>query len=145
MGNNGFLLVGSRDHSLHAIDTNTGKAKWVKDLGGSVTTPVKGEFGTLYVASRSSEKKLFVLNENSGEIKGEIALEGKLTNPPLVWKNGDKTILFAGDEKGKMYALEVEHNFDKPEIVENSDKDLTIKQERKYIVIGGVKVPIQEK
>lgn len=98
------LFVSSMDHKLYSLDANTGEIRWMTgDLGGAiVSTPTFMENGTVFVGTFASE--LVALGADDGAILWRYKTDGFVwTQPNLV-----DGVLYFGDSKGKLYAVDTD-------------------------------------
>ncbi len=102
------IYIGSGDHSVYALDKNTGELLWERPTGGAVhSSPSHGK-GLIFVSSMDG--KLYGLDQSDGSISWEFSSEGEkmkdlwdyyLSSPVfdteyVYWASGD----------GNIYALE---------------------------------------
>ena len=94
------IFVTSLDHSMYAVDLETYKILWHKDLNGAVPgAPVMGSDGMLYVGSFASQLERF--NPATGKHVSVMDTDGWIWNTPSI--EGD-TLYFA-DLNGKFYSF----------------------------------------
>ena len=100
------LFLSSMDHTIYAIDPDTGTQKWRSEkLGGAiVSSPAFNEKGVLYVGTFSG--KLFALNAEDGSIIWEFSTEdgGWIWSGPT-FSDG---VLYFGDLNGYFYAVDAD-------------------------------------
>lgn len=97
----------SMDHSVYAIDINTGSKVWSIDLGGAVLySPTLSPDGVLYVSTLA--RNLVAINTADGKIIWQRSFDTDLwTQPALADTN-----LFFGDINGKVYAVSAKDGSD---------------------------------
>ncbi len=91
-------LAGSGPTKVYAIDTRTGKAKWIStEVAGDITTSPAVAHGLVYVTARDGY--LYALDVETGKLKWKRFVgvrEGYSPSSPVVWKD----ILCVGASKG---------------------------------------------
>jgi outer membrane protein assembly factor BamB len=97
------LYVVSLDHFLYAVNAQTGKELWRKDLGGAIPgTPAYDEDrNRLYVGTFVSE--VVAVDLTNGEIIDRFEADNWVWGGPALEEN----VLYFGDLKGNLYALDV--------------------------------------
>lgn len=96
------IYVGSLDRKLSAVNSKTGKLKWVfKDMDDLVlSSPATTADGsTIYIASRGNS--LYAVNED-GRKKWEFATQGEIDSSPKVGIDGT---IYVASHDAKLYAL----------------------------------------
>ncbi len=101
------LYLSSMDHSVYAVDAQTGSQIWRSPtLGGAVVgSPAYSEDGWLYVGTFGG--KLFKLNSNDGSIVWEFSTAdgGWIWSGPAI----SDGVLYFGDLNGYFYAVSSEN------------------------------------
>ncbi len=99
------LYVTSLDHHIYALEVETGRLIWSKELAGAMAgQPQLSEDGTtLYVGN--FDYSLYALDAATGEQRWEIESENWVWGQPTL--AGDK--LFFGDLGGYLYAVDSEN------------------------------------
>jgi outer membrane protein assembly factor BamB len=100
------LVVVSLDHHLYALDAETGKKLWDKNLGGAAPGGLlyDPESSRVYVGTFLSE--MLAIDLDSHEIVARYATDGWVWDPPVL-KDG---VLYFGDLSGWLYAVRVTDN-----------------------------------
>lgn len=94
------VFVTSLDHSVYAIDAETYKILWHKDLNGAIPGALAlGSDGMLYVGSFASQLERF--DPATGEHASVMDTDGWVWNTPSI--EGDT--LYFGDLNGKFYSF----------------------------------------
>lgn len=96
---NGRVFVGSERGAVYALDTQTGKQKWVFDTGSRVASSPTGVGETVFVGSDDSN--IYALDARTGQEKWRYETDGVVRSSPTV-VNGT---LFVGSYDGRVYAL----------------------------------------
>lgn len=101
--NGAVLFVVSLDHRLYALDAETGKALWHKDLGGAAPgNPVyDAQRERLYIGTFSSE--LVAVDLKTREIVDRFETDGWLWGSPVFADD----VLYFGDLAGTLYAVRI--------------------------------------
>jgi eukaryotic-like serine/threonine-protein kinase len=96
------IYLGSMDHKVYAIDTQSGRLLWkTDDLGGSVvSTPIISADHQLYVGTFANE--MVALDAETGRAQWQFATENWIWGSPAI----DEDTLYFGDLDGKFYALD---------------------------------------
>ncbi len=98
-----LIYVNSLDHSVFAIDKNTYKVVWHKDLGGAIpNSPVLAGDGNLYVGSFASELDKF--DPASGNFQSVGKTDAWVWGTPTLVDNN----LYFGDLNGKFYSYNIQ-------------------------------------
>lgn len=97
------VYVVSLDHHLYALDAETGKELWRRNVGGAAPgTPVyDAERQVLYVGTFSSE--LVAVSLRDGVIVDRFQTDGWLWGSPAF--DADSGVLYFGDLSGALYAV----------------------------------------
>jgi outer membrane protein assembly factor BamB len=96
------VFIAGFDHLLYAIDSDTGKLKWKKDLKGSmVSSPAIGEDGTLYQGSFNGN--IYAVNSPNGAVKWVFKTGSHIYSSPAIAP--DNTI-YIGSTNGMFYAID---------------------------------------
>jgi outer membrane protein assembly factor BamB len=85
---------GGLDGSVNALDAQSGKLLWKRDLAARVTTSVAVHGQDLYLGT--AKRRLYRLDAGSGDVLGEIATEAEPLSHIIV--AGDSLFVFLGDE-----------------------------------------------
>ena len=102
------LYAVSLDHHLYAIDPDTGDELWKKNLGGAAPGNMvyDEQLNRLYIGTLTSE--LLAIDLDQRAILDRYETEGWLWGSPALEVQEDGTeILYFGDLKGYLYAVEV--------------------------------------
>ncbi len=102
------LYAVSLDHHLYAIDPDTGHELWKKNLGGAAPGNMvyDEQLNRLYIGTLTSE--LLAIDLDQRAILDRYDTEGWLWGSPALEVQEDGTeILYLGDLKGYLYAVEV--------------------------------------
>ncbi len=93
------IYLPSMDHTLYALDPQTGRQVWAKDLGGAIVgTPALSEEGVLYVGTFANQ--ILALSIERGDILWQEDTGGWVWSGPAI--DGDR--IYFGDLSGKVYA-----------------------------------------
>jgi eukaryotic-like serine/threonine-protein kinase len=88
------IYFGGRDGLVYALDAQSGKQIWQKDLGARISTSVALHGHDLYVGT--AKRELYRLDRDSGEVLGRFATEVEPRGPLLVTANS--LTVFLGDD-----------------------------------------------
>ncbi len=96
-----LIFVTSLDHFLYAVDPNSHKIVWKKDLGGSIPASplLQSDGGALYVGSFA--RKLYAIEPATGAIRWAADLKDWVWSTPALADNA----IFAADISGNLYSL----------------------------------------
>ncbi len=96
-----LIFVTSLDHFLYAVDPNSHKIVWKKDLGGSIPASplLQSDGGALYVGSFA--RKLYAIEPATGAIRWATDLKDWVWSTPALADNA----IFAADISGNLYSL----------------------------------------
>ena len=100
----GRVFFGGLDGIVYALDANSGKLIWKRDLGAPVSTHVTLLGDGLYVGAASH---LYRLNRKTGAVTTEFAAEGKLYGKPTI--AGDSLLVFVNwlDSDSELISLDL--------------------------------------
>jgi len=90
----GRVYFGGRDGFAYAVEAQSGKLIWKKDLGADVTTSAAVDHHNLYLGT--SKRHLYRLNTDSGAVLSDLPTESA-PNRRLIIAN-DSLLVFLGDE-----------------------------------------------
>ena len=88
------VYFGGLDGTVYALDSQSGKQIWKRDLGGRVTTSVALKGNDLYVGT--TKRHIYRLDSASGEVLSDFATESEPRWHLLV--TDDSLTVFLGDE-----------------------------------------------
>jgi outer membrane protein assembly factor BamB len=88
------VYFGGLDGVVYALDSQSGKQVWKKDLGARVTTSVALQGHDLYLGT--AKRRLYRLDSASGKVLGELATDAEPRGHLLL--AGDSLVTFLGDE-----------------------------------------------
>ncbi len=91
---NDHIYFGGLDGIVYALDANSGKQIWKRDLGGRVTTSVAAHEHDLYVGT--SKRHIYRLNSDSGDVLSDFPTDSE-PRWSLVLVD-DSLVVFLGDE-----------------------------------------------
>lgn len=98
---NGTVFISGFDHILYAIDMNTGKKKWAKDLHGSlVSSPAINDEGVIFLGSFNGN--IYAIDCISGKIKWTFSTGAHIYASVAI---GLDNVLYIGSTNGTFYAL----------------------------------------
>jgi len=98
----GMVFIAGFDHKLYALNMDTGKPIWVKNLHGPmVSSPVIGSDGTLYQGSFNGN--LYALDSQTGNIKWQYDTGSHIYATPAL---APDNIVYVGSSNGIFYALD---------------------------------------
>jgi outer membrane protein assembly factor BamB len=98
----GLVVIGAQDQTVHAIDLATGKGVWTFVTRDDVdSSPVISD-GRVYVGSK--DRELYVLDLKTGRKLWEFPAGHPITATPAIGQG----VLVIGDESGTVYCLEPE-------------------------------------
>ncbi len=100
-----LLIFSSLDHSLYALDPQSGDEIWRVDLGGALTSAPAFSGGFLYVGSFAN--RLFKISLE-GDIVAEFTTRDWVWGTPAVADDG--ATLYVGDSSGWVYAVDISGN-----------------------------------
>lgn len=93
-----LVFIGSRDHTLYALDTKLGLLRWRFKAPFPIYKAVIVVGGSGYVIS---DNTIYCVNANTGELLWKLSVPSTITSNPIIV---DSTIYF-GTEDGYIYAL----------------------------------------
>lgn len=96
----GVAVFGARDRVVHAVDAQTGAAKWTFPTRGEVNSSPAIAGGKVYVGSR--DKKLYVLDLATGKKLDEFTAARQIEGSPAIGQG----VIVVGDQGGSVYCLE---------------------------------------
>ncbi len=146
----GIVFFGYSDGTLSAIDGKTGEEKWNFQTGSTIYTPILDDEGNVFLAVKG---EILNIDAEKGYVQNRMKTNFEGT-ARLSLQDG---ILYAAHGLGKVHAIK---HYSKEEITllltdetneaakqeESNGKDASIKNlDGKFIVIGGVKLPIMGK
>lgn len=106
----GIAYVGASDHSVYALDANTGANKWQFRTGNKVWAGVALDgAGTAYIASL--DHRVYAVDVATGKEKWRHETGGAIASAPLF----DSGRLYVGSADGFLYALDVNARSQKAE------------------------------
>ncbi len=88
------IYFGGLDGIVYALDSQSGKVIWKKDLGGRVTTSIALQGRNLYVGT--TKRHVYRLDSASGDVLGDIATESEPRWTIVV--AGESILVFLGEE-----------------------------------------------
>lgn len=88
------IYFGGLDGTVYAVDPQSGKEIWKRDLGARVTTSVALQGQSLYIGT--AKRQVYRLDSTSGEVVGSFATEAEPRGHLLI--AGDSVLVFLGDE-----------------------------------------------
>jgi outer membrane protein assembly factor BamB len=88
------IYFGGLDGIVYALDSQSGKLAWKKDLGARVTTSIALKGSNLYVGT--AKRHVYRLDSSSGEVLGDIATESEPRWTIVV--AGESILVFLGEE-----------------------------------------------
>jgi outer membrane protein assembly factor BamB len=96
------IYVASLDHTLYALDDDTGAVEWSRDMGGAMADRPTLADGLLLVGTFA--KELIALDASDGRLVWSFTAEDWLWSAPEV--NGE--LAYFGDVSGTAHAVEVQ-------------------------------------
>lgn len=149
VGSDGTVFAAGFDGKIHAVDPETGNEKWnFKGFGEMRVSPVPGPNGVVCLVS--DRNMVYGLDEKTGAKAWEFNAESYVHNPPVFDREGNFYMgcnndrLYAySDSYGKMKANPLETLESNQEFSGKPVETLTIKQEKGFVDIGGVKLQIR--
>jgi outer membrane protein assembly factor BamB len=84
------VFLPGRDHTVYALDANSGEVTWQRSLGGEITTAVVAWSGKLYVGT--ADRRFWCLDQRDGHVVAELELPDVPYRVPVV--AGDTLLLF---------------------------------------------------
>jgi outer membrane protein assembly factor BamB len=104
VSDNGHLYVVSQDHTMYAVNANTGDEIWSIDLGAaSVNSPALDENGMLYIGTFGS--KVIAIEAKTGNIAWELSTNDYVWGSPVL---GPNNTMFVTDLSANLYAIDTE-------------------------------------
>jgi len=91
---NDYIYFGGLDGIVYALDANSGKQIWKRDLGARVTTSVAAYEHDLYVGT--SKRHIYRLNSGSGDVLSDFVTDSE-PRWSLILVD-DSLVVFLGDE-----------------------------------------------
>jgi len=95
----GIVYVGSRDHSLYALDASTGELRWSARAADVIDSTPTIDNGVVYVGSH--DHRLYALSAQTGEKLWSYTTGGRINSSPSV-ANG---IVYVGSNDHNLYAF----------------------------------------
>jgi len=99
----GRVYFGGRDGFAYAVEAQSGKLIWKKDLGADVTTSAAVDHHNLYLGT--SKRHLYRLSTDSGAVLSDLPTEST-PNRRLIVAN-DSLLAFLGDETFASFDLDL--------------------------------------
>jgi outer membrane protein assembly factor BamB len=90
----GRIYFGGLDGIVYALDANSGKQIWKRDLGARVTTSVAAHEHDLYVGT--SKRHIYRLNSDSGDVSSDFVTDSEPRWSLILLD--DSLVVFLGDE-----------------------------------------------
>jgi outer membrane protein assembly factor BamB len=88
------IYFGGLDGIIYALEAQSGKLAWKRELGGRVTTSLAVRGHDLYVGT--AKRHLYRLDTDSGEVLSDFAAEAEPLGHLML--AGDSLVVFLGDE-----------------------------------------------
>jgi eukaryotic-like serine/threonine-protein kinase len=98
----GRVYFGGRDGFAYAVDAQSGKSIWRRDLGADVTTSAAVDHHNLYLGT--SKRHLYRLSTDSGAVLTDLPTESAPSRRLIV--ANDSLLAFLGDEVFASFDLE---------------------------------------
>ncbi len=95
----GVLYVPCMNHTLYALNAETGELLWSADLQGAITSTPVFQNGRLYVGTLA--RKVFEISASDGQILSESATQDWVWGTPALVEN----TLYVADMAGYVYAF----------------------------------------
>ena len=106
LDNHGAVIFGGANQSVYALDCDTGKPRWTRDIGQSLinSSPAIGDDGTVYISSSGpGDSRINALDGATGAIVWRMGFRvGVIGSPAL----GDNGLLYFGCGNRSVYALD---------------------------------------
>lgn len=96
----GVVYIGSRDHSLYAIDAVTGKERWRYRAGGAVTSSPAVTDGLVYFGC--NDFRVHAVNAATGTARWTFATGAALHSSPAVVQG----VVYIGSRDHNLYAID---------------------------------------
>jgi eukaryotic-like serine/threonine-protein kinase len=93
------VIVGSNDHNVYALDTQSGNLIWKRDLGERILMTPLVEGNSVYVGSVSGY--FYHLNSKDGAVRWRFKTDGKLEFDPCMDSEG----IYFGSHDGNFYKI----------------------------------------
>jgi len=103
---NESVFVGSQDGDFRAIDLESGKEKWMKQLGDTLESSACILDGVVYVGS--GDGALYALNAETGEEIWKYQTEGEILGGVNFLRHEDKTLLYVGSYDNFLHCVDAE-------------------------------------
>ena len=100
----GSVFIGSQDGDFRAIDLETGKEKWMKQLGDTLESSACVLDGNVYVGS--GDGHLYALKGDTGEELWKYETDGEILGGVNFLKQGDKTYLYVGSYDNFLHCVD---------------------------------------
>jgi len=91
---NDYIYFGGLDGIVYALDANSGKQIWKRDLGARVTTSIAAHEHDLYVGT--SKHHIYRLNSDSGDVSSDFVTDSEPRWSLILLD--DSFVVFLGDE-----------------------------------------------
>jgi outer membrane protein assembly factor BamB len=88
------VYFGGRDGIVYALDAQSGKLIWKRDLGASVTTSLAIQGSSIYAGT--VKRHIYRINADSGDVLGDFTTEAAPRGRLVV--TGDSLLVFLGDD-----------------------------------------------
>jgi outer membrane protein assembly factor BamB len=88
------IYFGGLDGIVYALDSQSGKVIWKKDLGARVTTSIALQGGSLYVGT--AKRHLYRLDSSSGDVRADMGTESEPRGTIVV--AGESMFVFLGED-----------------------------------------------
>ena len=98
---NDFIIIGSNDHNLYALDKKDGNVEWKFTTGWGITTKPVIYKKTIFVGSL--DNNLYAINADDGKILWQYTTNAAIHSSPIVY--GD--CVFFGSDDGQLYSVDI--------------------------------------
>jgi outer membrane protein assembly factor BamB len=89
------VFFGSQDGVVSALDADSGKVRWTREVGAAVATPLTVRRDDVYLVTRAH--RLLRLDRGHGRIRAEVRLASNAFGPVVV--AGDGLAVFVNDRR----------------------------------------------
>jgi outer membrane protein assembly factor BamB len=145
IGNNGEVILGSMDHNVYFLDPQTGKEKWKFETDGEIrTTPKQLKDGTVWIVS--DRNQIYGVNPENGSKQWSNKAPSYVHCSPDSDERGN---FYMECNDHKLYSYKIPNARERmealkaaadPEQASKQKKDMSVKVEDDFVIIGGIKL-----
>ncbi|MCE1247562.1 MAG: PQQ-binding-like beta-propeller repeat protein [Firmicutes bacterium] len=145
IGNNGEVILGSMDNNVYFLDPQTGREKWKFETDGEIrTTPKQLKDGTVWIVS--DRNQIYGVNPENGVKQWSNKAPSYVHCSPDSDERGN---FYMECNDSKLYSYKIPSARERmealkakadPELAAKKQKDMSVKVEDDFVIIGGIKL-----